>query len=249
MRTKLDSGHVSYANSPPIWRFAHDDVTELFRRSQAALSQHRVGELLTLLSWLSPDLTRRIHSVLGLKCVRNVRDGDTQLSHLVRLDPQPHGVLARAEHLGLADAVQASHGVVEVDVCVISQIVRIVGAIWRVQGNKHERSSGCLFKADPIIVHLGRQLTVGQLLARLREQQVRVGISFQVEIDEQGCLLVCCGVQRVHITHVVHTTDLLLNGCSNCLLEGLCICTGIGGLQSDLGRSDLRELGYWQGRD
>jgi hypothetical protein len=33
-------------------------------------------------------------------------------------------------------------------------------------------------------------LTVGQLLARLRKQQIRVGISLDIEIDEQLRLLV-----------------------------------------------------------
>ncbi len=118
----------------------------------------------------------------------------------------------------------------------------------RVQGNQHERSGGRLLQSDSVIVHLGRQLTVGQLLARLREQQIRVGIRLEIEIDEQRCLLVRGGVQRVHVTHVVHAADLLLDGCGDSLLKSLRIGTGIVGLQPDLRRSDLRELRDRQGR-
>ena len=124
-----------------------------------------------------------------------------------------------------------------------------MAAVRRIQRNQHEWCSSRLLQRDSVIVYLGRQLTVGQLLTRLREQQIRVGISFEVEIDKQLRLLVRRGVQRVHIGHVVHATDLLLDGCSNCLLESLRISTWIVGLQPDLRRSDLRELRYRQGDD
>src|SRR4029077_11901293 len=75
LRAQFDPGHVSDANGPAIRCFAHDDVAELFRRSQAALSQDGIGELLVALSRLAPDLTSRVHSVLGPKRVRYVRDG------------------------------------------------------------------------------------------------------------------------------------------------------------------------------
>ena len=87
LRAQLDSGHVSDSNGPTVRRFAHDDVAELFRRSQAALSQHGIGELLVALSRLAADLTSRIHRVLGLKRISYVRDGDAKLGHLVRLHP------------------------------------------------------------------------------------------------------------------------------------------------------------------
>src|SRR6202044_4283590 len=85
LRAQFDSGHVFDSNGAPIRCFAHADVTELFRRSQASLSQHGIGKLLVTLSRFSTDLASRIHSVLGLKRINYVRDGDAKLSHLVRL--------------------------------------------------------------------------------------------------------------------------------------------------------------------
>ena len=110
---------------------------------------------------------------------RNVRDGDTQLGHFP-VRGLTHSLIVHwpdPEYLSVwPKPSQASHGVVEVDVCVIRQVVRIVGALRRVQGNQHAWSSGRLFQADSIIVNVGRQLTVGQLLTGLSEQQIRIGI-------------------------------------------------------------------------
>ncbi len=213
------------------------------------MSQHGIGELLVRRSRLASDLTCRVDCVLRLDRVGNVRDGDAELCQLVRLHPQPHGILARAEDLGLADAVQARDWIIEVDVGVVGQIVRIVRAMRRIQGDQHERSRGRLLESDSVAVHRGRQLTGCQLFARLREQQVRVGISFEIEIDKQRRLLVGGGVQGVHVGHVVHAVHLLLDGRGDRILECLGIGAWVIGLQPDFGRCDVRKLRYRQGRD
>jgi hypothetical protein len=78
-----------------------------------------------------------------------------------------------------------------VDVGVISQVIRIMSAMRRIKRYQHERCGGRLFERDSVVVYLGRQLTVGQLLARLRQNQIRVGINLEIEIHDQCCLLVC----------------------------------------------------------
>src|SRR4029077_13145179 len=123
-----------------VLRFAYDNVAELLWRRQAPLSQHRIGELLVFLSWLATNLARRIYRVLRLDSINNIRDGDAQLGQLVRFNPKPHGVLPRAEDLGLSDAVQAGDGIVEIDVGIVRQIGRITSPTWRVQRDQHQRS-------------------------------------------------------------------------------------------------------------
>ena len=88
-----------------------------------------------------------------------------------------------------------------------------------------------LFEGDSVAVHLGRKLTGGQLLARLRQNQIRVGVSFDIEIGEQRRLRVAGGVYGVHVVHVVHAVDLLLDGRGHGLLQGLGIGADVGGLQ------------------
>ena len=93
--------------------FNDNDIAKFFRRFQASLSKHGIGELLVPRSGLSADLTSRVYGVLGLDRVGNVRNGDAELCQLVRLHPQSHRILTRAEDLGLAHAIQASDRIVE----------------------------------------------------------------------------------------------------------------------------------------
>ena len=86
-----------------------------------------------------PTLTGRVHRVLRLDSVEDVRDGDAQLRQLVRLYPQPHGILTRAENLRLPDTVQARDGIIEVDIGVVGKEFRIVSAVRREQSDQHER--------------------------------------------------------------------------------------------------------------
>ena len=55
----------------------------------------------------------------------DLRDGDAELRQLVGLDPQAHGVLARAENLHAADARHARELIVEIDVGVVGQELRV----------------------------------------------------------------------------------------------------------------------------
>ena len=72
-------------------------------RDQPALRAHRVGELLPLRHRLAADLSGRVDLVLFLDGRDDLGDGDAEFGELVRLHPDAHGVLARAEHLDAAD--------------------------------------------------------------------------------------------------------------------------------------------------
>ena len=80
---------------------------------------------------LAAELASWIHSVLRLNRVDHVSDRDAQFRQLVGLYPQPHGILPRAENIRLANTVQACYGLVEVDVGVVGQELRIVSAMRR----------------------------------------------------------------------------------------------------------------------
>src|SRR4029077_20797279 len=146
LRAQLDSSNVFHSNLAAIRSFPQDDVSELFRRRQTALSNNRVGELLIVGSRLGTDLTGRVDRVLRLDGVDDVRDGDAQLRQLVRLYPEPHGILPRAKNLRLADTVQACDGIIEVDIGVVGQERRIVSAVRRRYGDQHKRRGRRLFE-------------------------------------------------------------------------------------------------------
>ncbi len=140
VRAQFDSRDIFHANDSAIRSFTDHDVFKLLGRRQTPLRQHRICELLVRGSWLTAQLTSRIHLVLCLDRVDDLSDGDAQLRQLVRFYPEPHGIFPCAENLRLADAVQACNGIIEVDVGIVGQEFRIVSAMRRGQGDQHERS-------------------------------------------------------------------------------------------------------------
>ena len=106
---------------------------------QPALGAHRIGVFLALGNRRAAHLSGRIHGVLRLKRIDNLRDGDAELGQLIRLHPQAHGVLAGAEYLHVADAGDARQLIVQIDVGVVGQKLRVVGAVRRIEADHHQR--------------------------------------------------------------------------------------------------------------
>ena len=130
LRAQFDPRDVLDAHDPAVRSRANDDLLELLGRRQPALRPHRVTEFLPLRRGLAADLTGRIHGVLRLNRRDDFGHGDRQLRQLVRLHPQPHRVLARAEDLNAADAGNAGQLIVEVDVGVVRQELRSRRRRW-----------------------------------------------------------------------------------------------------------------------
>src|SRR5207253_8619075 len=118
------------------------------------LRQHRIRELLIRRSGLPANLAGRIDRVLSLERADNIGDRNAKFGQLVRTDPEAHGVLSRAKNLSLADTVQAPYRIVEVDIGIVREVVRIVRSLWRIQGDHREWSRGRLLERDPVVVHL-----------------------------------------------------------------------------------------------
>src|SRR4029077_17344404 len=156
---------IFHANDSSIRSFADDDIFKFLRRSQTALSKNGISELLVRGSGFAAELTRRIHFVLRLDRVDDLSNSDVQLGQLVRFYPEPQGIFTRAENRRLADTVQACDGIVEVDVSIVGQELRIVSAMRRGQGDQQERSGYGLSNGHAQGVDLWRKLTGGQLLA------------------------------------------------------------------------------------
>src|SRR6266403_2035781 len=246
---QLDSSKVFHAHDPAIRSFANNDAAEFFGRCQTALCQQRIGVLLICGSRLATDLASRIYLALSLDGVSHVRYGDAQLRQLIGFYPEPHCILAGPEDLRPAHAIGPADGVVEIDECIIRQKRRVAGAVGRVQAHQQERSGGRLSQRDPIAGHLGRKLTVCQLLTRLRKNEIHVGISLEIKIDEQRGLRTIGGVYGIHVFHIVDAGHLLFDRRSDRLLKSLCVGTGVVRLQPDFRRGNVRKLCDWQKRN
>ena len=87
VRAQLDASDVSRSNHPAVRGLAYHDVAELIGRFEAALRYCCISELLICGRGRAAHLTGRIHGVLRLYGVGDVRDGDAQLGELIGLYP------------------------------------------------------------------------------------------------------------------------------------------------------------------
>ena len=121
MRAEVDPRDVLHPNKRTVGIRPNDNVAEFLRRLQSALRTDRVSEFLSARNRFAADLPGRIYRVLLLHCGDDVGHGDAELRELVGLDPQPHRVLAGAEHLNISNSRNARQLIEQIDVAVVGQ--------------------------------------------------------------------------------------------------------------------------------
>ncbi len=136
---KFDTGNIPDTDNRAIRIGAQHDATEVLLALQPPLGAYRVGELLTLRHRFGPDGPCGIDRVLRVDRVDDLRDRYVELGQLVGLDPQPHRILAGAEHGDAGDALDPRHLVVDVDVRIIGEEDVVVGAVRRVEREHEQR--------------------------------------------------------------------------------------------------------------
>ena len=139
LRAQLGARDVLHADDAAIRHFPQHDVAELFGRGEPALRAHRIGVLLPLRNGCAADSTGGIHGILRLDRREDFRHCDAELCKLVGLHPQAHCILARAENLHVADSRDAGELIIQIDVGVVGEELRVVGAVRRIQTDNHER--------------------------------------------------------------------------------------------------------------
>ena len=115
---ELDPRHVAHAHDG-VGGLLDDDVGKLFRLREPPERPHRhlEGELAghrRLVQHAGSDL-----HVLALQRLGHVECSEVEGLQLVRIKPDLHGVVARAEHGDRADAIEARQHVLDLDVGVV----------------------------------------------------------------------------------------------------------------------------------
>src|ERR1051325_9246579 len=165
------------------------------------------------------DLAGRIHRALRLHRLLHIGDGEAELRELVRLQPDAHRVLGRAEVHDLPHARHAVDRVVDVDERVVAEEEAVVRAFGGVERDQHQRHALRLAVRDAELVDLRRQ--AGQRLrhAILRVDLVAVAVRADVERDALGDGAVA-RVDGLDVERVLHAVHLLLDRLRARLLEG-----------------------------
>src|SRR5262249_11566029 len=81
------------------------------------------------------------------------------------------------------------------------------------------------------------------------ENEIGVGIGLDVVVDDEAHAAIGCGVERIHIVHVVDAAHLLLDGRGNSLFDGARVGPDIGGDDLNFRRNDVGKERYRKGND
>ena len=126
---EFHSGHVFESDHRAVRIGAQDDFPELLLRLEAALGANRVSKFLSRRHRQATDAPRGIDGILVVHRADNLRHGNVESGQLGGLDPEAHGVLTRAEYSHLRDPGHAGERVVQIDVGVIGQELRVASAV------------------------------------------------------------------------------------------------------------------------
>ena len=124
------------------------------------------------------------------------------------IEPDAHGVIARAEHLHAADAFDLGQPVLDVQHRVIAQIEHVVAVVRRDQMHHHGEVGRALDRGDAEIAGHFRQARQRLVDAVLHQLLRQIGIGAELEGDGQGQGAVGGGL-REHVEHVLGAVDLL----------------------------------------
>ena len=158
------------------------------------------------------------------------------------IEPDAHAVVARAEYHHLADSVHSRQRVVHVQRGEVGQEQVVVARIVRTDRHRQQDLRLTLGHRDPLLQHLLRQLALGDgdLVLHVHRGDVLVGADLEGHGQRVAAVV---GALGVHVNHVRHAVDLLLDRRSDGLLDGGGVGARESGRDDDGRRRDLREAG------
>ena len=187
-------------------------VLELLARRRRRHADLAGGDLLALLLDRLDDVLR--HQPARLQ--------------LVRIEPDPHRILAGAEHGDVADAGQARQLVPQVDGGVVGQEQAVVAGVRRRQRHEQQDRGRLLLHRDALVLHRLRQLRQRGRDAVLHQHLREVQVGADLEGDRQRIGAVG-GAVGLHVEHVLDAVDLLLDRQRDGVDHGLGAGAGIAG--------------------
>ena len=171
---------------------------------------------------------------------------------LLRVEPDAHAVVARAEERDVADAGDAGQLVLDVDRGVVAQVELVelealllgfgVGFLLRDQVDAQQDAGRLLLGGDALALHVLGELGLGDLDPVLHQHLGHVQVGAQLERDVEEHLAVV-GAARRHVDHVLDAVDLLFDRRGDGVGHDLGVGAGVVGRDRDGGRRHLRVLG------
>ncbi len=237
LRAELDPGDVAQEDLRAVGSGPDDDLLKFGHDREPALGGDGEFEPLARGHGWSAYLAGGGLAILGLDGVDDLVRRDLLIGHPVRVEPDPHGVLA-AEDVDIADPPDSLEDVNDVDLDVIVEEVRVVRAAGTHQVDHADHVGGGLLALDADLGHLGRKHGFGGINLVLDVDGADVLRITDVESDQDARDSVARAIRR-HVDHAVDAVDLLLDRGGHRVGDGLGVGAGVGCGDLDLGRDDV----------
>ena len=186
-RAELEPGDVLQPQHARRARGAHHDLAELLGLDQAALRGDGVDDVLARRRRLGADAAGGVLRVLRAQRGGDVRGGDAEARHLLRVEPDAHRVVARAEDGDVGDAGQALELVDDVERGVVREEQRVALVVGRDQRHHQQDVERALLHDHAVAAHLVGQARQRELHAvvDLEDRGVDVGAGLEGRGDLQ----------------------------------------------------------------
>ena len=217
-----DSGDLSAIGGIDL----DDDVLELRRVVEPALEVERILKVLAFRRGRRADLPCGDFLTLLLDDVDHVLRHEAARLKQVRVQPDAHGVLPGAEHRHVAHAVEPTQFVLHVDDGVVRQEQAVEATVGRDKPDEFEDRGRLLLGRHALDLHLGRKRGQRDGHPVLDQDLRQIGVCADREGDRQGVGAVV-GARRLHVDHVLHAVDVLLDRQGDGVDKGPCAGAGI----------------------
>ena len=238
---ELDPGDVADACHPAVALGLDHDVLEFLRVAQAPerLDVQLEGALL----WdrrLVQDARSDLY-VLPAQRRQHVAGREVARRRLVRIEPDAHRIVARAEHPHVADTVDPGEHISDLQGRVVRDVQLVARAVRRAEMDHHQHVGRVLAHRDAASADVLGQARLGDRDAVLDQDLGDVEVGPEREGDGERQLAVA-GRLGDHVEHVVDAVDLLLERRRHGFADDLGGGAGIARGDLDGGRGDLGVL-------
>ena len=240
-RADLDVPDVTDAGRPPLRIGLQDNVGELLWSGQPAerLNIELIGRI-SRHRRLVQDAGGNLH-VLRLQRREHFAGVELVSGHLVRIEPDAHRIVARAEQLHVAHAGKPRQRVLYMQCRIVREIEIVARPVGREKMHREQDVRRRLAHLYAQALNIGRQPRQCVLHPVLGEHLRHVEIRADPERYRDGQLAVTGGL-AAHIDHVLDAVDLLLQRRRDRLADHLGGRAGVARRHLHRGRHDLRDI-------
>ena len=210
-RREFHPRDIAHARDLPVRASLDHDVAELLFIREPALRADRVlkGGRAFRHRRRADDAGGDLH-VLLLDRLHHILRGQPARGDLVRIEPDPHRIFARAEDIDVADAIEAREFVANLEQRVIAGEKRVERPVRRNEMHDHGDVGRLLFRRHADALHVRREHGDGDGDAILHQHLRRIEIGAELESDAERHVAVARALRR-HVEHVLDAVDLLLD--------------------------------------